>query len=90
MALISNTTRDKNCKDNFDRTPVHNAAAEGNIGIMEYLINHGCVKEPLDRDGSSPLHIAAYEGMFVCILTSKHTLKLKFTALDYALYSIRL
>ena len=73
MALIWNTTRDKNCKDNFDRTPVHNAAAEGNIGIMEYLINHGCVKEPLDRDGSSPLHIAAYEGMYI----SKNILKLK-------------
>ena len=73
MALIWNTTRDKNCKDNFDRTPVHNAAAEGNIAIIEYLINHGCVKEPLDRDGSSPLHIAAYEGMYI----SKNILKLK-------------
>ena len=76
MALIWNTTRDKNCKDNFDRTPVHNAAAEGNIGIMEYLINHGCVKEPLDRDGSSPLHIAAYEGMYI----SKNILKLKYNS----------
>ena len=73
VALIWNITRDKNCKDNFDRTPVHNAAAEGNIGIIEYLINHGCAKEPLDRDGSSPLHIAAYEGMFL-VLFSKHIL----------------
>ena len=42
--------RDKNCKDNFNRTPVHNASSEGHIPILDYLIQHGCDKEPLDRD----------------------------------------
>lgn len=50
---------DINHTDYNQRTPLHNAANDGNLQIVELLITHGASLEATDRHGRTPLNLAA-------------------------------
>ena len=51
---------------------LHYAAAGGNINIVQMLLEEGCPPNSLNRDGRSPLHVAANRG---CLETLHELLK---------------
>jgi len=55
IEIISNM----NEVDYNQRTPLHNAANDGNLPIVELLIAHGARLEATDRHGRTPLNLAS-------------------------------
>jgi len=55
---------DMNQVDCNHRTPLHNAANDGNLPVVELLINRGAALEVSDRHGRTPLNLAARQVMF--------------------------
>ena len=54
---------DVNAKDNIGKTPLHQAASDGDMQIAELLIDNGAnVNAKDDQFGGTPLHGAAMEG----------------------------
>ncbi|XP_012152151.1 uncharacterized protein LOC105664036 [Megachile rotundata] len=53
---------DINAKDSDSWTVLHNAAQEGNLTMVKYLIEEGCDINARNADGSMPIHIAVEEG----------------------------
>lgn len=49
---------DLNRGDYDKRTPMHLAAINGYLEIVEYLVENGCDVNPKDRWGSTPLNDA--------------------------------
>jgi len=47
--------------DNRNRTPIHNAAAQGDLGVLESLIRAGSNMNLMDKDECTPLCIAVRE-----------------------------
>jgi len=43
------------------RRPLHYAAGNGNLDIVQYLVDSGADVDPLDKDGSTPLLIACQQ-----------------------------
>lgn len=48
-------------------TPLHIAAASGQIDALLLLLAHGASHEAQDKDGSLPIHLAASEGHVACL-----------------------
>jgi|GEM_PF-5134172 len=46
--------------DEFNRTPLHEAALYGHKEILQLLLARGAFLEARDRDGNTPLHFAIY------------------------------
>ena len=56
---------DKNPRNNFRYTPLHEAALRGHLDIVTYLvdrIDNKCDKNPRNNFGTTPLHEAAKMG----------------------------
>jgi ankyrin repeat protein len=50
--------------DNYGKTPLHDAAGNGNAKIVSALLEHGASASQPDADGWTPLHLASYEGNY--------------------------
>jgi tetratricopeptide (TPR) repeat protein len=55
----STKSKDINAKDEFGRTPLHNAAIQGRMKLAEELIGEGADVNSRDNGGYTPLHGAA-------------------------------
>ena len=51
-----------NLKDKDSRTLLHCAASEGQLEVVEYLVNAGCRIDPIDYNGWTPLICASAHG----------------------------
>lgn len=60
--LVPFLTLKLNPKDDEDHTPLHYAAAEGNVSIAWELIKNGCNVPKTNSVGNTPLHFAAAAG----------------------------
>lgn len=57
---------DMNHVDYNQRTPLHSAANDGNLPILQLLITHGAALEAADRHGRTPLNLGARQvGFFL-------------------------
>ena len=61
---FSDTQFDLNCMDNRLRTPLHNAAAKGDNGVLEGLLIGKADPNLLDKDNCTPLCLAIREDNF--------------------------
>jgi len=50
------------CSDYDGRTAMHLAASEGQIKVIQWLLDRGVRKNPRDRWGSTPIEDAEREG----------------------------
>ena len=41
-------------------SPLHEAVAHWDLAVVEFLVQHGATVNAVDKDGRTPLHIAAY------------------------------
>ena len=59
-----------NCKDqeNDQKSPLHNASANGNLKIVKALILLGAQVEAKDNFGKTPLHVASYADVAKCLI----------------------
>lgn len=73
--VVSNIqdNRNINYKDKSGKTPLHHAAAYGQMEIANYLVSNGADINVKDNNDYTPLQIAAYEGHkdLVAFLVSK-------------------
>jgi len=46
----------------FGKTPLHYAAQNGHLSIVEYLVNQKADRDAKNIDGKTPLHLAANNG----------------------------
>ena len=61
--LITKYKCDTNCKDDYGRTPLHNAASNNHLEVVRYLINEQhCDPMKNDDFGNTTLHIACKNG----------------------------
>ncbi|XP_033212326.1 transient receptor potential channel pyrexia-like [Belonocnema kinseyi] len=69
--LLQKPEVDVNALDEMHRTPLHYAVmATGlNIKIVDLLLKHGALVNPIDKAGFSPLHVAALEEHVECVET---------------------
>ena len=51
-----------NSKDEYGKTPIHNAADNGDSNMVDYLIVNGAEVNVPDQRGWTPIHFAVYEG----------------------------
>ena len=51
-----------NCRDPRGSTPLHAAAFNGHIKMIQILVEHGGAVGATDEDGATPLHAAAFAG----------------------------
>ena len=49
-------------RDNEGYTPLHHSAVYGHVSIVNQLIEHGSILDPLDNFGHTPTHAAALHG----------------------------
>jgi ankyrin repeat protein len=54
--------------DNKQMTPLHAAMSQGNCNTAAILINAGGNVDALDSDGKTPLHYAAGNGNYKCLM----------------------
>ena len=52
-----------NCKNSYQQSPLAVAAAYNHVAIIEFLLKKGAEIETKDKDGYTPLLLAASEGM---------------------------
>ena len=52
------------------RTPLVYAVRGDTVDTVQYLLDHGANPDKPDANGSTPLHLAAAGGLFLCILIS--------------------
>ena len=57
--LIFTKIEGKNPADDYGRTPLHWAADEGNLEIINLIFDKIGVKNPATKDGVTPLLVAA-------------------------------
>ncbi len=58
--LIAEHPEDVNARDEYERTPIRNAAREGHADILALLLEHGADVDNRDEFGATPLHCAAW------------------------------
>ena len=51
-----------NFKDKWDRTPLHNAAWQGHIETVKFLLEKGADKSMKNEHQQTPLEVARVEG----------------------------
>ncbi|KAH0585571.1 hypothetical protein H2248_008801 [Termitomyces sp. 'cryptogamus'] len=61
-ALVAENTKDVNCLDQDERTPLHWAASSGAIDIVRFLIDQKAEVDKPDISGWTALHIAVSAG----------------------------
>ena len=51
-------------KDNYGSTPLHQVSQspDGGVELTQFLVEHGANPTVLDKDGSTPLHLASLSG----------------------------
>ena len=55
---------DKNPRNDYGETPLHKAAFDGNVEIVELILENVIEKNPANIIGTTPLHNAASIGKF--------------------------
>ena len=60
--MVSSGMVDVNCKGEFQLTPMHRAAWNGNKNVMQLLLDRGAELNAVDQDGWTPLHGATLHG----------------------------
>ena len=48
--------------DDCGNTPLHFAATKGNHNAVTLLVNHKAKTDAMNKDGKTPVHLAAEEG----------------------------
>ena len=72
--MIIENTEDINSKNDFGRTPIHEAASCGHFEVSKLIIEKIEDKNPKSNHGETPLHLAAKSGHFeVCKLIIENT-----------------
>jgi len=56
-----------NCSDKYGRTPLHCAAFNGELNIVNFLLENGADINILDHDGYTPIHKAVWRGKLDCV-----------------------
>ena len=64
-------------QDNYGRTPLHIAAAAGNIEVMRMLLASGCNRKALDNEKYTALHWAASELSYIIHMLLNECCELK-------------
>jgi ankyrin repeat protein len=59
---------DVNVKGDLDKTPLHQASANGNLPVVNELLEHGADVNAKDVDGDTPLHYACWNGHSAVII----------------------
>ncbi len=67
VELLINAGADIDAKDDDDWTPLHSAAAYGNVNCLEALLANGAGVNAEEKNDYSPLHIAALNGKINCL-----------------------
>ncbi len=49
-------------RDKYGNMPIHYAARNSHIGVLEWLLAHGAQINARDDDGAEPIHVAAAYG----------------------------
>lgn len=62
MLLSSSFKTNPNIPNKRGQTPLHVAAAKGNVGIVDLLIRSGCQQDIVDDQGQTAFHVAAANG----------------------------
>lgn len=60
--LVLNQGASVNYADDFKKTALHTAAANGSIPLCEFLLSQGAQVDPVNESGNTPLHWAALNG----------------------------
>ncbi len=66
--LILEMQADVNVKDDWEATPLHNAASKGHSEIVALLLEHGANVNAQRLDGDTALHLAVRAGHQSCVL----------------------
>jgi ankyrin repeat protein len=56
--LLIESGADVNVQDGYKNTPLHDAAAMGNVEVVRMLLDHGANIDVIDENGKTPLDYA--------------------------------
>ena len=72
-AVLLDRGADINARSNDDRTPLHNAAQDGNIQVVLFLLEHGADVNARDNLGDTPSKLGSDFGQHEIVeLLSKY------------------
>ncbi|CAM9598141.1 unnamed protein product [Choristocarpus tenellus] len=65
--LVDNKGANVNCKDYWQRTPLHLASATGNVDLIRFFLQRGADVNTQDVDLRTPLHLACSSGHVIAV-----------------------
>ncbi|WAR31657.1 EHMT1-like protein [Mya arenaria] len=68
VKLLLKRKADPNLRDTEENTTMHWAAFSGSVSIAEQLLSAGCDLDSLNMHGDRPLHIAARQDHYECVV----------------------